>query len=102
MTTKETRTAQYHELIRKASTDLEFRKALLEDPKAVLTAEGWQLPEAMEVRVVENTEELMYVTLPALSLLTDEKMEQIAAGSVSYASLLGRISTVSKVSAAPE
>lgn len=99
MTRKETRIAQYHDLIRKASTDLEFRAALLDDPVAVLRAEGWDVPEAMEVRVVENTDELMYITLPALTLLSDEEMDDVTGGSVSTVS---KFSKVSKVSIAPQ
>jgi hypothetical protein len=99
MTTKETRVAQYRDLIHKASTDLEFRKALLDDPTAVLRAEGWDVPETMEVRVVENTDELMYVTLPALALLTDDEMDGVTGGAFSTVS---KISKVSKVSIAPQ
>jgi hypothetical protein len=99
MTTREKRVAQYRELINKASTDLQFRKALLEDPAKVLRGEGWHIPDAMEVRVVENTDELMYVTLPALSLLTDEEMEQVTGGQVS---IISKVSTVSRVSPRPQ
>lgn len=35
----------YNELQLKAVTDLEFRAALVADPKAVLTAAGAQVPE---------------------------------------------------------
>jgi hypothetical protein len=102
MTTKEQRIAEYRDLIHKASTDLEFRKALLGDPAAVLKAEGWSIPDTMEVRVVENTDELMYVTLPALALLTDEEMGDVQGGAVSMVSSVSKVSTVSKVSIRPQ
>ena len=102
MTTKEQRVAQYRDLIHKASTDLEFRKALLEDPAAVLAAEGWHIPETMEVRVVENTDALMYVTLPALSLLSDEEMEEVTGGAFSAISKVSKVSSVSRVSIRPQ
>ena len=102
MTTKDQRVAQYKDLIHKASTDLEFRKLLLEDPAAVLTAEGWDIPDTMEVRVVENTDQLMYVTLPALSLLTDEEIEEVTGGTFSAISKVSKVSSVSKVSIRPQ
>jgi hypothetical protein len=99
VTAKETRIAQYHDLIRKATTDSDFRATLLDDPAAVLKAEGWDVPETMEVCVVENTDERMYITLPPLSVLTDDEMQEVTAGSVSVVS---QVSKVSRVSIAPQ
>ncbi len=99
MTAKETRVAQYHELIKKAATDLDFRQALLDDPVAVLEAEGWDLPASMEVRVVESTDELLYITLPPVTVLSDAEMDEVTGGSIS---LVSKVSSVSKVSLPPQ
>ena len=72
------------ELIAKATQDLQFRKAFIDDPKALLTDAGAEFDDDVEIRVVEKTDKLRYILLPAMpsgvSELNDEQMAQIAGG----------------------
>ena len=83
---KEEIASLYGALVRKALSDPEFEKRLLADPEQVLKEEGWQIAEGMEIRVVQNTEKIRYLTLPAGPNLSDEELETVAAAGsrVSY------------------
>ncbi|GEM_PF-3253811 len=87
---KEELAALYGALVRKALSDAEFEKRLLADPGQVLKEEGWEIEEGMEIRVVQNTEKIRYLTLPAGPNLSDEELENVAAAGsrVSYVSQL--------------
>jgi hypothetical protein len=41
-----------------------FRNRLLSDPAKVLRAEGVKIPQGVEVRIVEDTENVLHVVLP--------------------------------------
>ena len=73
------------ELIAKATQDLQFRKAFIDNAKALLIDAGAEFDDDVEIRVVENTDKIRYVLLPALPTsvgdLSDEQMAQIAGGS---------------------
>jgi len=83
---KEEIASLYGALVRKALSDPEFEKRLLADPGQVLKEEGWHLAEGMEIRVVQNTEKIRYLTLPAGPNLSDEELGTVAAAGsrVSY------------------
>lgn len=67
------------QLIAKAWSDPAFKARLVTDPKAVLRAEGFDIPDGLEIRVLENTENLRHLVLPALpGELTDEQLERVA------------------------
>ncbi|HEY3275956.1 MAG TPA: NHLP leader peptide family RiPP precursor [Syntrophorhabdaceae bacterium] len=51
-------------IIAKAWSDGAFKKRLFSEPKAVLEEDGITLPPDLEVQVVEQTDERMYVVLP--------------------------------------
>ena len=87
---KEEIASLYGALVRKALSDAEFEKRLLADPGQVLKEEGWEIEEGMEIRVVQNTEKIRYLTLPAGPNLSDEELENVAAAGsrVSYVSQL--------------
>ena len=72
------------ELIAKASRDSSFRKQFLANPKAALIAAGAEIASGIEIRVVESTEKLRYILLPALpgdgSGLTEAQLAAIAGG----------------------
>ena len=77
-------------LIRRSMEDEEFRQRLLADPKATVEQEiEAALPEEIEVRVVEETLETIYLVLPpsgALAAaqtsgeLSDRELEAVAGG----------------------
>lgn len=61
--------------------DPEFRSKLLADPAATLNANGFTVPAGKRVEIVEDTDEVLHVTLPARpSELSDEELETVAGG----------------------
>src|SRR5215213_6486146 len=60
-------------LVQRSIEDEDFRKKLLDDPKGALEQElETQLPEDVEVRVVEESLKTIYLVLPGTSLPLDE------------------------------
>jgi hypothetical protein len=55
---------KYLQLVERASADSKLKQRLLDDPKTVLQEYGLEVPEGVEVRVVESTEKVLYLTLP--------------------------------------
>jgi Nitrile hydratase, alpha chain len=74
-------------LINRSMEDEEFRQRLLDDPKAAVEQElGGRLPEGVEVRVVEESPQTIYLVLPSASAvgeggdITDKDLEEVAGG----------------------
>jgi hypothetical protein len=73
-------------LVRTALKDEFFRESLVANPKLVVErALGTKLPEDMEVVVVQETDEKMFIVLPMqlpfeTGDLSDAELEQIAGG----------------------
>jgi len=44
--------------------DGKLKQRLLDEPKTVLEEYGLEVPEGVEVRVVESTDKVLYLTLP--------------------------------------
>ena len=73
-------------LIEKSLQDESMRQRLLADPRAALEEElGTRLPENIEVRVVEETADTIYLVLPSASPLggeggelSDRELEAVA------------------------
>lgn len=68
-----------------ASSNPEYRKALLADPKAVLSKQmGQPIPDNIKVKVVEETPDTLYLiapyVAPASGELSDADLEQVAGG----------------------
>jgi hypothetical protein len=84
-------------LIEKSVEDEDFRRRLIEDPKAAVEQElGTQLPEEVRVVAVEETADTLYLVLPSTSPsgeggdLTEQELEAVTGGdaeSTSTASL---------------
>lgn len=53
------------EVIVKAWTDDDFKQRLLADPATVLQENGVQIPAGVGVKVVEDTNDVNYLVLPA-------------------------------------
>ena len=73
-------------LVQRSLQDEDFRRRLLDDPKAAVEQElGKRLPEGVEVRVEETTETI-YLVLPGASPvgeggeLSDEELQSVAGG----------------------
>jgi hypothetical protein len=75
-------------IIAKALEDNEFRKELLENPKAALEKEsGKSFPDGLSVQILEEDANSVTIVLPKLpesmdsvSELSDEALEQVAGG----------------------
>jgi len=72
-------------LIERALEDETFRQRLLDDPKGAVEQElGSALPEGVEVRVVEESSDTIYLVLPSASVggqggeLSDQDLEAVA------------------------
>jgi hypothetical protein len=66
------------QVIAKAWADDAFKQRLLNDPAAVLKEEGVEIPEGVEVRVVENTDKIFYLLLPPRPLGAELSEAQLA------------------------
>ena len=76
-------------LINRSLQDEDFRQRLLAEPRAAIEQElGSRLPESVEVRVVEESADTIYLVLPSASPigeggeLSDEALESVAGGDV--------------------
>ena len=67
-------------VVARAWRDAAFRQRLLAEPAAALREAGVQVPEGLQVRVVENAETLVHLILPARPAgdLSDEQLDQVA------------------------
>jgi hypothetical protein len=74
-------------LVQRSLEDEEFRQRLLDDPKGTIEQElGSRLPESIDVRVVEETADTIYLVLPSASPLgqgseiSDQELDAVAGG----------------------
>lgn len=77
------------QIVAKAWQDESFKKRLLAEPAAVFKEFGVAVSPSIQVRVVENTDTRVYLTIPAKpheAELSDAELEGVAGGST-----LGRI-----------
>jgi hypothetical protein len=79
-------------LVRRSLEDDSFRRRLLDDPKGTVERElGTRLPEDVEVRVVEESAQTVYVVLPSASAvgeggeISDRELEAVAGGGLAEA-----------------
>ena len=85
------------QVISQAWSDPDYKARFVSDPRQVLTEAGIDTPEGMELRVVENSGDVMYLTLPVKPSeeLSDDMLEAVAGGSTAgTASTLGTAGTV--------
>jgi hypothetical protein len=83
-----TRAEMERTLVQRSLEDESFRQKLLDDPRGTVEQElGTQLPEGIEVRVVEESAQSIYLVLPSASPLggeegelSDQDLEAVAGG----------------------
>ena len=81
-----TRQALEAQLIDRAMKDETFRQELLRDPKGVVTRElGIQLPEHIDVQVLQESPSMVYLVLPppaqsAGAELSEKQLEAVVGG----------------------
>src|SRR5262249_39954625 len=81
----EQQTKQWSQIVAQAWADESFKRRLLADPAAVLKEQGIGVPAGVGVRVVENTDQVRYLTLPNRSgkgELSEEELAAVAGGAV--------------------
>ena len=74
-------------LINRSLEDEDFRQSLLDDPRGTVEQElGGRFPESIEVRVLEESADTIYLVLPFTQRvgeggeLSDEALEAVAGG----------------------
>jgi hypothetical protein len=69
-------------IVAKAWSDPNFKKKLLQDPKATLRAEGIEIPKEKKVIINESTKETLFLTIPEKpeGELSEQQLHSIAAG----------------------
>jgi hypothetical protein len=80
------RTEMERTLVQRSLEDESFRQKLLDDPRGTVEQElGTSLPEGVEVRVVEESSDTIYLVLPSASVvggeLSDQDLEAVAGAS---------------------
>jgi hypothetical protein len=73
---------QWGQLVARAWGDEAFKARLLAEPAAALVEQGIPVPPGVEVRVVENTDRVLYLALPPAPAeeLSDEQLDAVAGG----------------------
>jgi hypothetical protein len=68
-------------VVAKAWQDEAFKQRLLSDPQSVLQEHGVQVPAGQQVRVVENTDQVVHLVLPQRPReLSAEQLDAVAGG----------------------
>ena len=67
-------------IVSKALQDEAFKERLIADPAATLAGEGVVLPDGLDVRVVEDTESVRHLVLPAARALSESELAGLAGG----------------------
>jgi hypothetical protein len=73
---------QWEKIVKKAWKDDAFRKRLVSNPVTALTEEGLEPPRDTQVKIVENTSSIVYLTLPAkpAAELSEEDLLRVVGG----------------------
>ena len=77
--------ALWGKLVAKTWQDAHLREKLLVDPIPVLTAHGIDVPPGMTVKVMENTESILHLSIPARPSsrdLSEERLGAVAGGAL--------------------
>ena len=80
---RDEQTKKMQQIIAKAWMDEGFKQKLLSEPAEILREEGIELPPGVEIRMVENTDNVFHFVLPAKpvgDVISDDQLEKISAG----------------------
>lgn len=101
---------QQAQFMAKIWSDPAFKQRLVDDPATVLREQGTPVPEGVEVRVVENTDQVFYMVLPPAPSeeISDEQLETVSGGNsagsvgclLTFGSICGTVGTTTTVSTA--
>ena len=72
------------ELQLRAATDEDFRSALKSDPRGTLTKEGINVPDGVDVEIVEATDKKLPIVIPPATdgEISEEALDQVAGGTI--------------------
>ena len=74
------------QILAKCWSDESFKKKLMADPMGTLKTEGAKMPEGLSVNVLENTDKVFNLVIPAKPTdLTDADLEKVAGGGACFA-----------------
>jgi hypothetical protein len=69
------------QLIAKCWTDEGFKQKLMADPTATLKALGEELPAGVSIKVVENTDKVFHLVIPAKPTeLSEKELDRVVGG----------------------
>ena len=73
---------QWAKVVAKAWADEDYKQRLMTDPASILTEEGMEVPEGVQISVVEATEKQAWIVLPPKPESGEiaEAAERLAAG----------------------
>jgi Nitrile hydratase, alpha chain len=89
---------KYYQIVAKAWEDESFKQRLFTEPRTVLIEYGIKVPEELEIRFIENTANLLYITLPIKPSeeLSDEELEMaVGGGTLGTAGTAGTVGSAS-------
>lgn len=81
---------KWGQIVGKAWQDDAFKKRLMSNPSAVLKERGLEVPSGMRVQVVEDTDKVIHLTIPAKPRAGELSEEQLAgvAGGINFGEIL--------------
>ena len=80
---RQERARQWGQVVARAWREPTYKQRLMAEPAAVLREAGIELPAGQQVRVVENTDQVVHLVLPQQPReLSDEQLEQVAGGMI--------------------
>lgn len=83
MARKEDQKKIFGKMVAKAWTDEEYKARLLSDPKSVFKENDVDVPDGVEIKIVEDTGKVKHYTLPPSPVegeLRDEDLEKVSGG----------------------
>ena len=82
----------FAELFAACWKDDALKARFMADPKAVLAERGIDMPDNIDVKVVENSEHHLHITMPPApaghNLLSEEELNAAAGGYACYANIM--------------
>ena len=85
---------RFGEILSKCWYDAAFKKRFMSEPKKVLAEFGMEVPEGLDVKVVENTDKVMYLAIPPAPArpkggeLSDNQLDAVSGGAGTTAPVL--------------
>jgi hypothetical protein len=83
MANQEKQNRQMQQIIAKCWSDEAFKEKLVADPHATLAAEGVEIPEGVNIDILNNTADTFHLVIPAMpddAELSDEELDEMAGG----------------------